>query len=107
MLIFENARNHISCKTIRRVVVGKVTGGRVKLRKTILGANPDLAGAIDMDEAGEVIAYLVRLIPQSFVRPECLRARIKTVKAGIAAQPKVPVTILFKVGEFDRGAFRH
>ena len=106
-VIFENAPNYLSCKTVGLVVIRKEAGCRVKFRKTILGTNPDLAGAIDMDEIREVIAYLAWLISQAFVGSECFRLRIKTVKAGIAAQPKVPVTILFDVGEFDRAIFRH
>src|SRR5271154_6692417 len=107
MLIFENAPNYLSCKTVRLVVIRKVTGCRVKFSKTILGTNPDLASAIDMDEIREVITYLARFIAQAFVSSECFRPRIKTVKAGIAAQPKVPMNILFDVGEFDWATFRH
>src|ERR1700734_3044013 len=107
MLIFENAPNYLSRKTVRLVIVRKVTRRRIKFSKTILGTNPDSASVIDMNEIREVITYIARFIAQAFVRSECFRPRIKTLKAGIAAQPKDPMTILFDVGKFDWGTFRH
>ena len=90
MLIFENAPNYLSRKTVRLVVIRKVTRCRVKFSKTILGTNPDMASAIDMDEIREVITYLAWFIAQAFVRSECFRPRIKTVKAAHCRSTKSP-----------------
>src|ERR1700761_1198110 len=107
MAVFEDAPNHLPCETIGPIVVGEETGCRIEFRQPVLGSNPDPAGAIDMDEVGEVVTNLPRLVVQTLINAEGFGLRIKAMKAGIAAQPKVSVTVFFDVGELDRAIFRH